>query len=82
MGRGIVGTVTLAATLAFAIPVGLLGIEFLLDGRTLPGGGFLVLAVLMVAVEEYLTTPGDVPGEAAERVVGTVVRDPDEEGDE
>ena len=76
---GIIGTLQLAATLVFALPVGLLGVQFLLDGRTLFGAGFVVVAVLMVALEEYLTTPTDVPAAAAEKAVGKVVETPDDE---
>jgi hypothetical protein len=76
---GILGTLQLAATLVFALPVGLLGAQFLLDGETLLGGGFLGVAVLMVALEEYLTTPTDVPGAVAEKTLGKVVKTPDDE---
>ena len=72
MGRGIIGLVGLAVTLAFAIPVGLLGLDMLTKGNTLVGGGFLAFAVLMVVLQEYLTTPGDIPGRVAGRLVGTV----------
>ena len=79
-GRGIVGTLKLAATLAFAIPVALMAVSFLLGGQQLLGAVFLAIAVLMVAVEEYLATPTptDVAGEAAESVVETVVEEPDD----
>jgi hypothetical protein len=66
LGKGIIGTLQLAATLVFAIPVAMLGVDFLLRGRLLAGGGFLLIAVLMVAVEEYVTKPSDVPATAAE----------------
>lgn len=79
MARGIIGTVQLVATLVFAIPVGLLGFMRLVEGDTVFGGALLVVAVGMVLVEEYLTTPQDVPAMAAEKAVGTVVDDPDEE---
>jgi len=79
MDRGIVGTVQLAATLVFAIPVAMFGLDFLLQGRTLMGAAAVGVAVLMVVMEEYLTTPGDVPGKAAEKVVGTVAKTDDEE---
>lgn len=72
---GIISTVQLAVTLAFALPVGLLGVEQLLSGQTLVGAGLVVVAVLMVAVEEYVTTPADVPAEAAEKVAGAVVKE-------
>ena len=76
---GIMGTISLAATLVFALPVGLLGIQFLLDGKTLVGGGFVAVAVVMVALQEYLTTPTDVPTSVAEKAVGKVAKTPDDE---
>jgi hypothetical protein len=76
---GIIGTIQLAATLVFALPIGLLGLQFLLDGRSLLGGGFVAVAVLMVALEEYLTTPTDVPSSLAEKTVEKVAETPDEE---
>jgi hypothetical protein len=79
MGRGILGLVGLAATLAFAIPLILLGLQELVEGRTTMGAAFLGVALLMILVEEYLTTPMDLPGKAADTVVGTVVKDPDED---
>lgn len=79
MGRGIIGLVGLAITLAFAVPIGLLGLEKLLAGDAVVGGGFLAVAVGLVLVEEYLTTPLDLPGKAAESVTGAVVKDPDDE---
>ncbi|UPV98810.1 hypothetical protein M0R88_09725 [Halorussus gelatinilyticus] len=76
---GILGTLQLAATLVFALPIALLGIQFLLDGKTLLGGGFVAVAVLMVVLEEYLTTPTDVPGAVAEKTIGKVAKTPDDE---
>lgn len=78
MKPGIIGTVQLAVTLAFAPPVAVLGVDFLLKGRPL-GVAFVCLAVLMVAVEEYVTGPSDLPAAAAERVAGTVVGSDEEE---
>ena len=79
MGRGLLGLVGLAVTLAFAIPVGLLGLDMLTKGDTLIGGGFLAFAVLMVVLQEYLTTPGDIPGRVAGRLVGSVAKEPEPE---
>ncbi|MEF8791082.1 MAG: hypothetical protein V5A61_13235 [Haloarculaceae archaeon] len=81
MGRGILGLVGLAVTLAFAIPVGLLGLDMLTKGDTLIGGGFVAFAVLMVVLQEYLTTPGDVPGRVAGRLVGSVAKEPESDPD-
>ena len=74
---GVIGTLQLAVTLAFALPVGLMGATFLADGRPL-GAAFLALAVLMLAGQHYLTTPEELPFAAAERVVGWVVKDKEE----
>ena len=76
---GIIGTIKLAGTLVFALPIGLLGLQFLWNGRTALGGGFVAVAVLMVVLQEYLTTPTDVPTSVAEKAVGKVAKSPDEE---
>ncbi|PSQ01423.1 hypothetical protein BRC94_04110 [Halobacteriales archaeon QS_5_70_17] len=77
MARGIVGTLQLLGTVVLAAPLALLGVQFLLSGRELTGALFVVLAAAMIALEEYLTTPQDVPAKAAERAVGSVVDDDD-----
>lgn len=74
MAKGITETITFAITIAFALPVGLLGVRFLLSEQFLLGGVFVGLAVLMVVVEEYITTPSDLPAMAAKRVVGTIAK--------
>lgn len=78
MGRGILGLVGLAATLAFALPAGLLGVEFLLKGDLFPGVPLVVVAVLMVVLEEYVATPSDVPAAAAEKAASVVASDDEE----
>jgi hypothetical protein len=83
MAKGILGTIGLAATLVFAIPVGILGLQFLLlDGQPVLGAAFLVIAVLMIAVEEYLTTPTDLPGMVFGKTVDAAVVVPDENGED
>jgi len=80
MARGILETVGLAAVLVLAIPVGLFGVEHLLRGELPAGVAYLAIAAGMVAIEQYLTTPTDVPGVVAEKTVGAVVKtDEDEE---
>ena len=78
---GILNTLGLVVTLAFALPVALLGMQFLLTGRTAFGVALVVVAVLMVVVKQYVTTPDDVPTAAAEKAVGAVVKEEDREGD-
>ncbi|ELK53849.1 hypothetical protein G3A49_02155 [Haloferax volcanii] len=79
MRLGIMEMVGLAATLIFAIPVGGFGLTLLADGRTGFGGAMLLLAVLMVALPKFLTMPQDLPTLAAEKVVGGVAKEPDDE---
>jgi len=78
MTRGILEWVGLAATLAIAVPIGFMGVDFLLAGRQL-GWAFLVVAVLAVLVEEYAMRPGDVVGSTVGSVVGTVAKEPEED---
>ena len=82
MAMGITETVSLAATLIFAIPLGIFGVTTLLDGNTFIGGVVLVVAVLMVVLPRRLTTPTDVPASVAEKAVGSAVKMPDEADDE
>jgi hypothetical protein len=81
MRLGILETVGLAASLIFAVPLGLFGVETLLSGRPILGSGLVVVAVLMVVLPRRLTTPADLPGAVVERVVGTAVKDPDTDAD-
>lgn len=79
MGKGVLGLIQLGIALAFAVPVGLLGLDKIVAGEPLVGGAFLGLAVLMIVIEEYLTTPADIPGKLAEKTLGRVPKEPDEE---
>jgi hypothetical protein len=79
MAMGITESITLAASLIFAIPVGVFGVTTLLDGNTFLGGVLVVVAVLMVVLPRRLTTPADVPAAVAERAVGKAVDVPDDE---
>lgn len=69
---GLLDLVGLAATLMFAVPVGVHGATRLLSGSTLAGGFFLVVAALMVALPQYL------PGKFVELAVDAVVPDDEE----
>jgi hypothetical protein len=82
MRLGILETIGLAATLIFAIPVGLYGIETFVSGNRALGAGLVVVAVLMVLLPRRLTTPADLPGAVLERVVGGAVKEPDDEDDQ
>ncbi|KTG11048.1 hypothetical protein AUR64_06340 [Haloprofundus marisrubri] len=77
MALGILDTIGLAATLVFAIPVAIYGIEQLVSGETLFGVALLAVAAAMVLVPRYVTTPDDIPGKAAEKAVGSAVKSPE-----
>ncbi|MEF8781924.1 MAG: hypothetical protein V5A39_01115 [Haloarculaceae archaeon] len=79
MSRGIVGTLQLAASVVVAVPVAAFGLFSIAEGDPLLGVGFLALSVLVVVVEEAVTSPTDVPSMVLERVAGRVVETPDEE---
>lgn len=79
MRLGILEAVGLLVSLVFAVPVGVAGGQFLLDGRHALGATLVVVAVLMVLVPRYVVAPQDVPGEVASRVVGKAVTDPDDD---
>jgi hypothetical protein len=77
MGRGIIGTVALFGTVVFAVPVAFIGLDFLLDGKTATGAGFLAAAVLMVVVEEWAMKPTDVATDVAADAASNIVSDPE-----
>ncbi|SDM03819.1 hypothetical protein SAMN04487949_0600 [Halogranum gelatinilyticum] len=79
---GLMDMVGLAASLVFAIPVGIFGINRLIEGQHLLGGGLVVVAVLMVLLPQRLTTPMDIPGKLAEKAVGKTVKMPDEDDEQ
>ena len=81
MRPGIIGTLQLAVTFAFALPVALLGAMLLADGNLL-GVPFLALSAVMLVAQQYLTTPSDLPAVAVEKAVGAVVKEPDEQREE
>lgn len=75
---GILDMIGLAASLVFALPVGVFGLNRLLDGQTILGGGLVVVAVAMVLLPQKLTTPMDLPADIAGAAVGKVVKTPEE----
>lgn len=78
---GLMDMVGLAASLIFAIPVGIFGLNQLVDGQYLLGGGLVAVAVLMVVLPQRLTTPMDIPQKIAGNAVDKAVKTPDEDDD-
>jgi hypothetical protein len=79
MRLGILDMLALAATLVFAVPVGVFGLNKLLAGETTLGAALVVVAALMVVLPQLLTTPADIPGKLAGKAVGKAVKVPEEE---
>lgn len=80
MSAGIVDTLQRMSAVVIAVMVALPGLDFLLlQGEPVIGAALLGLAALVMAVSEYVRSPSDVPAEAAQRVVGTVAKQPDDE---
>lgn len=71
---GVIGTLQLAAVLAFAVPLLVFGADALLRGRTLLGGAFVALGALLLFLQWWLTNPLD-PADVAEAAVERVARD-------
>jgi hypothetical protein len=82
VARSILDTLTLALTVALAAPAVIAGTEAFLAGDRLLGGLLLGLAALMIAFEEFLVSPTDLPVVALQRVTGAVLKEPDEESEE
>ncbi|PSP74838.1 hypothetical protein BRC81_16795 [Halobacteriales archaeon QS_1_68_20] len=78
MARSITGLLGLAGTVVFAVPVALLGLDYLVSGDPL-GLAFLAIAAGMVLAEEYLFRPSDVPAAILQRVAGAVAEPPEDE---
>ncbi len=70
-------TVTLLGALVLALPIGMLGVEFLVGGRVLEGVGFLGVAAALLLGQHYLGTPS-----IKKRVAGTVLNRVSGDGDD
>jgi len=69
----------LGGSLVFAIPLAIYGLEQLLAGASMLGAAALIVAALMVILPQYLTTPDDLPGRAADEALDRVVAEPGDE---
>ncbi len=74
---GVIGTLQLAAVLAFALPLVFFGADALLRGETFLGAAFVALGALMLFLQWWLTNPLD-PADVAEAAVERATRDREE----
>lgn len=71
----LIDTIALFGTVALAAPIALLGVEFVVDGRTLQGIGFLAVSGGLVAGMYFRPSLKKVVGKTA---LNTVQRDDEE----
>lgn len=71
---GVIGTLQLAAIVAFSVPLLVFGVDSLLRGRTVLGGAFIALGVLLLVLQWWLTNPLD-PADLTEAAAERVTRD-------
>lgn len=76
---GILDLFGLAATLLFAIPIGVFGVQLLLGDHPVFGLVGILVAVGLILAERYLWSPESLLDGPAGRVVSWIVRDPPEE---
>jgi hypothetical protein len=79
MSTGILDLLGSVGTFVLAAPLGLAGVELLVGGNLAVGGSLLGVALAMVAVNRYITTPGDLPSMVAEKLTGAIARNPDDD---
>ena len=79
MSWGILEMLGSAMTLLFATTLALAGAELLVGGNVAVGIGLLGVAIGMILLERYVTTPSDLPVLVASKLVGAVARPPDDE---
>jgi hypothetical protein len=79
MSWGILEMLGSVTILMVAVPPAFAGATLLLGGNLAVGAGLLTVALGMVAADQYITTPGDLPVLVASKFVGIVARQPDEE---
>lgn len=74
---GVIGTLQLAAVLAFAVPLLVFGADALLNGRPVLGGAFVALGALLLVLQWWLTNPLD-PADLAEAAIDRVAGEREE----
>ena len=80
MIAGILDMVQRLGTVVLALTIALPGLDFLLlRGDLFVGGGLLALAALVLVVSESVRSPSDVSTSTAQRVVGLIAKEPDDE---
>lgn len=79
MSSGILELLGSFTTLVFAMLPAFAGVQLLVRGDLFFGVGLIGAAIAMVVADHYILTPSDLPKLVASKLVGAVVRTPDEE---
>lgn len=72
----LLGSVTL---LVLTLPLAIAGVELLLGGNLFAGMGLFGIVFVIIAVDRYVTKPGDLPMLVADKVVDSITGSSDEE---
>lgn len=82
MGQfGMLDLLGLGSALVVALPICLVGLELLVGGDIALGVGLVLLAVSLIVLSVWLTTPQDLPAVLVERTVSTVVQRDDDDAE-
>jgi len=73
MARGILELIGHVGTVIVVAPILVLALDFLAAGRLLSGIAFLGIVGLILAIERYVLTPGDLLEKGLAGLVGSVV---------
>ncbi|WP_135663999.1 DUF7533 family protein [Halorhabdus rudnickae] len=79
MASGILELIGQAGTVVVVAPILVLALDFLASGRVLGGLAFLGIIALILAVERYVVTPGDLLERGLGGAVSAVVKPPKDE---
>lgn len=73
MAPGILETLGRVGTAVVVAPIALLGVDFLVRGNYVGGLAFLGIVGLILAIERYVITPGEIPQLVASRLAGRLL---------
>jgi len=73
MAAGILELIGRVGTVVVVAPIALLSLDLLVRGELVGGLAFLGIVGLILAVERYVITPGEVPRVVASRLVGSAL---------
>ncbi|QGN05945.1 hypothetical protein Hrd1104_00650 [Halorhabdus sp. CBA1104] len=74
MAAGLLETIGRVGTAVVVAPIAVIAVDFLASGRVVGGLTFLGIIGLIIAVERYVVTPGDLLQRGLSGLAGTIVK--------